>query len=177
MDVAHPQQGGGDPVGGKISDLLAASRGRLAHPIGVIRHYRMHIGTGMSKGSPRIRHALKTLGWHVSRRRVTRLVRRAGLRAKAVQGYRAKAKIHRFYARHANRLWQATLTGPNQGLGWPHHLLQGGERLALSRDRDGSAHVAHSGVESHAPTHGLGDECCPGRRNQAASRTWGDRSQ
>ena len=45
-------------------------------------------------GSPRLHRALQGLGWVVSRRRVAQLMRRAGLRAKAVQGYRAKANIH-----------------------------------------------------------------------------------
>ncbi len=65
-------------------------------------------------GSPRIHHLLVTAGWSVSRRRVARLMRAAGLRAKAVQGYRAKANIHRQYAQHPNRLWATTVTGPNQ---------------------------------------------------------------
>ena len=51
-------------------------------------------------GSPRIHQALGLAGWCVSRRRVAHLVRVAGLRAKAVQGYRAKANIHQLYARH-----------------------------------------------------------------------------
>ena len=53
-------------------------------------------------------------GWTVSRHRVARLMRAAGLRAKAVQGYRAKANIHHQYARHPNRLWHTRLTHPNQ---------------------------------------------------------------
>ena len=65
-------------------------------------------------GSPRIHQALKTTGWAVSRRRVAQLMRRAGLRAKAVQGYRAKVNIHQLYARHPNRLWTAQVTGANQ---------------------------------------------------------------
>jgi transposase-like protein len=56
-------------------------------------------------GSPRLHRVLQALGWTVSRRRVAQLMRRAGLRAKAVQGYRAKAHIHQLYARHPNRLW------------------------------------------------------------------------
>jgi transposase InsO family protein len=128
-------------------------------------------------GSPRIHHALKTLGWHVSRRRVAQLMRRAGLRAKAVHGYRAKAKIHRLYARHPNRLWEATVTGPNQVWVGDITFFKVGQRLALSRDRHGSAHAAYSCLEPHAPSHGHGDECCLGRRRQGASRTWGDRSQ
>gem|GEM_PF-3010245 len=65
-------------------------------------------------GSPRLRHALVTAGWVVSRRRVARLMRAAGLRAKAVCGYRAKRNIHHQYARHPNRLWTTTVTAPNQ---------------------------------------------------------------
>jgi putative transposase len=65
-------------------------------------------------GSPRLHHALQALGWTVSRRRVAQLMRCAGLRAKAVQGYRAKANIHQLYARHPNRLWTSQVTGPGQ---------------------------------------------------------------
>jgi putative transposase len=65
-------------------------------------------------GSPRLHGALVAAGWSVSRRRVARLMRAAGLRAKAVRGYRAKATIHRLYARHPNRLWATSVTAPNQ---------------------------------------------------------------
>lgn len=65
-------------------------------------------------GSPRIHHLLRQAGWIVSRRRVARLMRQAGLCAKAVRGYRMKATIHRRYARHPNRLWTTTVTRPNQ---------------------------------------------------------------
>jgi putative transposase len=65
-------------------------------------------------GSPRIHQLLRTAGWVVSRRRVARLMRSAGLCARAVRGYRAKATIHRRYAQHPNRLWTTTVTGPNQ---------------------------------------------------------------
>ena len=65
-------------------------------------------------GSPRIHQLLRHAGSRVSRRRVARLMRAAGLRAKAVRGYRAKAAIHLLYARHPNRLWSTTVTKPNQ---------------------------------------------------------------
>lgn len=65
-------------------------------------------------GSPRLHQALVDAGWTVSRRRVARLLRAAGLRAKAVRGYRAKANIHHRYARHPNRLWATSVTAPNQ---------------------------------------------------------------
>lgn len=65
-------------------------------------------------GSPRLHRVLQSRGWTVSRRRVAQLMRRAGLRAKAVRGYRAKANIHQRYARHPNRLWTTQVTGPSQ---------------------------------------------------------------
>ena len=65
-------------------------------------------------GSPRIHEALTRQGWHVSRRRVARLMRRAGLRAKAVRGYRAKVGTHRFYDLLPNRLHTVRVTKPNQ---------------------------------------------------------------
>ena len=65
-------------------------------------------------GSPRIHHAMITVGWTVSRHRVARLMRAAGLRAKAVCGYRAKAGTHRFYGQHPNRLRTTHATAPDQ---------------------------------------------------------------
>jgi putative transposase len=65
-------------------------------------------------GSPRIHRLLRSTGWIVSRHRVARLMREAGLVAKAVRGYRAKARIHRRYAQHPNRLWTTTVNRPNQ---------------------------------------------------------------
>ena len=65
-------------------------------------------------GSPRIHRLLVRAGWRVSRRRVARLMRAAGLRAKAVRGYRPKARLNRRYAQHPNRLWTTAVTRPNQ---------------------------------------------------------------
>jgi transposase InsO family protein len=65
-------------------------------------------------GSPRIHRALQDEGWVVSRRRVARLMRTAGLRAKAVRGYRAKAQVRRLFARHPNRLWTMHVDRPDQ---------------------------------------------------------------
>jgi len=65
-------------------------------------------------GSPRLHELLRRAGWRVSRRRVARLMRAAGLRAKAVCGYRPKARLNRRYAQHPNRLWTTTVTRPNQ---------------------------------------------------------------
>ena len=65
-------------------------------------------------GSPRVHHELTRAGWTVSRRRVARLMRGAGLRAKAVRGYRATVGTHRFYGQHPNRLRRMRATAPNQ---------------------------------------------------------------
>ena len=65
-------------------------------------------------GSPRVHHELTLAGWTVSRRRVARLMRSAGLRAKAVRGYRATVGTHRFYEQHPNRLRRMHATAPNQ---------------------------------------------------------------
>jgi transposase InsO family protein len=65
-------------------------------------------------GSPRLHHLLRAAGWVVSRRRVARLMREAGLRAKAVRGYRPKAQLRRQYAQHPNRLWTTRVARPNQ---------------------------------------------------------------
>ena len=64
-------------------------------------------------GSPRIHQTLVAAGWTVSRRRVARLLAAAGLRAKAVRGYRAKVTIHHLYARHPNLRWTTTVTTTN----------------------------------------------------------------
>ena len=65
-------------------------------------------------GSPRLHQLLRREGWAVSRRRVARLMRAAGLRARAVRGYRPKAQLRRQYAQHPNRLWTTTVERPNQ---------------------------------------------------------------
>ena len=57
-------------------------------------------------GSPRLHRELVVAGWICSRRRVARLMRAAGLRGKAVRGYRAKAGIRARFAQHPNRVWE-----------------------------------------------------------------------
>jgi putative transposase len=80
-------------------------------------------------GSPRIHDALTARGLAVSRRRVARLMREDGLRAKAVLGYRAKAGVHRFFAAQPNlvrrttapaidSVWVADITYLRVGTAW-----------------------------------------------------------
>jgi putative transposase len=65
-------------------------------------------------GSPRIYRELRRTGWTVRRRRVARLMRGAGLRAKAVRGYRAKAGIRARFAQHPNRVWETHVDRVNR---------------------------------------------------------------
>lgn len=57
-------------------------------------------------GSPRVYRKLKALGWTVSRRRVERLMRAAGLRGRVARIYRSQPGLHRVFARNPNLLWK-----------------------------------------------------------------------
>ena len=65
-------------------------------------------------GSPRLHRALAAQGHRVSRRRVERLMRSCGLRARVVRVYRRKAGTHRWFGQHPNRLQRTRATRPNQ---------------------------------------------------------------
>lgn len=58
-------------------------------------------------GSPRVQRELAGQGMKVSRRRVERLMRAAGLRGRLVSVYRTNSKLHVHYQQHPNLLWQA----------------------------------------------------------------------
>lgn len=64
-------------------------------------------------GSPRVHRALAVEGVHVSRRRVERLMRAAGLRARVARLYRANPTLHAFF-RVPNRQREVAVTRPNQ---------------------------------------------------------------
>jgi putative transposase len=64
-------------------------------------------------GRPRIHRALVNAGWSCSRRHVARLMRAAGLRAKAVQCYRANPGLRARFAQHPYRLWTTRVTRPD----------------------------------------------------------------
>ncbi|MBI4519932.1 MAG: IS3 family transposase, partial [Gemmatimonadetes bacterium] len=65
-------------------------------------------------GSPRIHRELIGEGWRVSRRRVERLMRAAGLRARVARVYRANPALHRFFDQHPNRLAARAARRPNR---------------------------------------------------------------
>ena len=73
--------------------------------------FRAHHG---AYGSPRIQDALAAEGTAVSRRRVARLMRQAGLRARVVRIYRANPGVHRFFGQHPNRVRGTPVTARNQ---------------------------------------------------------------
>jgi transposase InsO family protein len=65
-------------------------------------------------GSPRIHRALLASGLRVSRRRVARLMREAGLRARAAKLYRRIPGLHGFFASIPNRQLDRLTTAPDQ---------------------------------------------------------------
>jgi transposase InsO family protein len=89
---AHAEQD--RELGQQIAVIFAAHRGRY--------------------GSPRIHRELIGAGRRVSRRRVERLMRAAGLRARVARVYRANPALHRFFGQHPNRLPAAGARRPDQ---------------------------------------------------------------
>ena len=71
-------------------------------------------GSRGTYGSPRLHRALRASGHRVSRRRVERLMRVGGWRARVVRVYRRKAGTHRWFKQHPNRVQRSCATGPNQ---------------------------------------------------------------
>lgn len=71
-------------------------------------------GSGGTYGSPRIHKGLARRGHHVSRRRVERLMRAAGMRARVARVYRPKAGTHRWFSRQPNHVRRTRATRPNQ---------------------------------------------------------------
>jgi putative transposase len=60
--------------------------------------------SGGTYGSPRIHKALTARGHRLRRRRVARLMRDDGLRARVARVYRGKAGTHRWFSQHPNRV-------------------------------------------------------------------------
>ena len=70
--------------------------------------------SGGTYGSPRLHRVLRRQGHRVSRRRVERLMRVGGWRARVVRVYRRKAGTHRWYGQHANHVRRVRATRPDQ---------------------------------------------------------------
>jgi transposase InsO family protein len=65
-------------------------------------------------GSPRIHRALRAAGVRISRRRVGRLMREGGLRARAAKLYRRMPGLHGFFTNIPNRQLARLATAPDQ---------------------------------------------------------------
>ena len=70
--------------------------------------------SGGTYGSPRIHESLARRGHRVSRRRVERLMRADGMRARVARVYRSKAGTHRWFGQHPNHVRRTHATRPNQ---------------------------------------------------------------
>lgn len=70
--------------------------------------------SGGTYGSPRLHRALVAQGHRISRRRVERLMRVGGWRARVVRVYRRKVGTHRWFGQHPNRVRRTQATRPNQ---------------------------------------------------------------
>ena len=70
--------------------------------------------SGGTYGSPRIHRALRARGHRLSRRRVERLMRVGGLRARVARVYRGKAGTHRWFGQHPNHVRRTHATRSNQ---------------------------------------------------------------
>lgn len=73
--------------------------------------FRAHRGM---YGSPRLVRALRAEGIVIGRRRVMRLMRLAGLRARAARVYRSNPRLHRFFSQHPNRVRRLVVRRPNR---------------------------------------------------------------
>ena len=83
-------------------------------------------------GSPRIHAELWAEGWRVSRKRVARLMRQHGMRARRKQGYKSRARSQSslsaapnrlqqdFAAQRLNQKWLADIVQLRTGEGWLH---------------------------------------------------------
>jgi putative transposase len=89
-------------------------------------------------GSPRIHAALQQAGFRVGRRRVARLMREAGLKARSARIYRRTGGTRRFFSGIPNRVLDLETTAPNQvWVGDVTYLKSGKEwrYLAVVMDR------------------------------------------
>ena len=70
--------------------------------------------SGGTYGSPRIHQALTARGYRLSRRRVERLMRVGGWRARVARVYRRTTGTHRWFGQYPNRVRGTQASAPNQ---------------------------------------------------------------
>jgi transposase InsO family protein len=131
-------------------------------------------GSGGTYGSPRIQQALAAGGHGVSRRRVARLMREDGLRARVVRVYRGKAGVHRWFsrqpnhvrrtqARRLNQIWVGDVTYLAVGDRWWYLVVVLDQcsrrvlawRLAATRDSRVTRAVLDAALRRRQPNAGL----------------------
>jgi len=80
----------------------------------VERIRRVHAASRKTYGSPRVHEDLKREGARLGRRRVERLMREHGIRAKSADLYRRVPGLEKFFASVENKVHNRTLTGIDQ---------------------------------------------------------------
>ena len=130
--------------------------------------------SGGTYGSPRIHESLAGRGHRVSRRRVERLMRADGLRARVARVYRPKAGTHRWFSRQPNHVRRTHASRPNEiWVGDVTYLAVGGHwwyfivvldqcsrrvlawRLAATRDSRVTRDVLDAALRRRRPDAGL----------------------
>ena len=130
--------------------------------------------SGGTYGSPRIYRALTARGYRLSHRRVERLMRVGGWRARVVRVYRRTAGTHRWFGQHPNRVQRTQASGINQiwvgdltylavaGRWWylaaildQHSRRVLSWRLAATRDALFTRALVHAALRRRQPTPGL----------------------
>ncbi len=130
--------------------------------------------SGGTYGSPRIHESLAGRGHRVSRRRVERLMRADGMRARVARVYRPKAGTHRWFSRqpnhvrrsHATRLtqiWVGVVTYLGVGGRWWYLIVVLDQcsrrvlawRLAATRDSRVTRAVLDAALRRRRPDAGL----------------------
>ena len=80
----------------------------------VIQIRRVYAASRRTYGSPRIHRALRALGERVAKKRVARLMREQGLKARAVKLYHANPGTHAFFASIPNRQLDCLTDAPDR---------------------------------------------------------------
>ena len=130
--------------------------------------------SGGTYGSPRLYRELTKRGHRLSHRRVERLMRVGGWRARNVRVYRRTAGTHRWFGQHPNRVGHTRATRPNQiWIGDLTYLAVAGRwwyftaildqysrrvlswRLATIRDAIGTRTVVDAALRRRRPRRGL----------------------
>ena len=134
--------------------------------------------SGGTYGSPRMRESLAGRGHRVSRRRVERLMRADGLRARVARVYRPKAGTHRWFSRQPNHVRRTHATRPNQNLGRRRYLSRRRRALVVLDRRPGPVLASGAGVAARGDPGLARDPSGAGRgASTAAPRRRPDLSQ